>query len=136
MLQATNSRVPRWFTEGLAVYEETAAAPDWGDRLDPEAIHAIQHKQLLPVAELDRGFIRPSYPSQVIVSYFQGGKICSYIAEKWGYSKLLDMIQSFAKLESTPDVFQKDPRHFHHRFRQAIPGVAGRADQSHHRSFR
>jgi tetratricopeptide (TPR) repeat protein len=44
----------------------------------------------------------------VIVSYFQGGKICSYIAEKWGYSKLLDMVHSFAKLESTPDVFQKD----------------------------
>ncbi len=107
VLEATNSRVPRWFTEGLAVYEETAAAPDWGDRLDPEAIHAIQHKLLLPVAEIDRGFIRPSYPSQVIVSYFQGGKICSYIAEKWGYAKLLDMIQAFAKLESTPDVFQK-----------------------------
>jgi cellulose synthase operon protein C len=108
ILEATNSRVPRWFTEGLAVYEETAAAPDWGDRLDPDAIHAIQHKLLLPVADLDRGFIRPTYPSQVIVSYFQGGKICSYIAEKWGYSKLLDMVHSFAKLESTPDVFQKD----------------------------
>ncbi len=108
VIQATNSRVPRWFTEGLAVYEETAAAPDWGDRLDPEVIHAIQHKLLLPVAELDRGFIRPSYPSQVIVSYFQGGKICNYIAEKWGYPKLLDMVHSFAKLESTPDVFQKD----------------------------
>ncbi len=107
ILQATNSRVPRWFTEGLAVYEETAAAPDWGDRLDPEAIHAIQHKLLLPVAELDRGFIRPSYQAQVIVSYFQGGKICSYIAEKWGYSKLLDMVHAFAKLESTPEVFQK-----------------------------
>jgi tetratricopeptide (TPR) repeat protein len=107
VLQATNNRVPRWFTEGLAVYEETAAAPDWGDRLDPEAIHAIQHKLLLPVAELDRGFIRPSYPAQVIVSYFQGGKICSYIAEKWGYSKLLDMVHEFAKLESTPEVFQK-----------------------------
>ncbi|MGP0075187.1 MAG: tetratricopeptide repeat protein [Bryobacteraceae bacterium] len=108
ILQATDSRVPRWFTEGLAVYEETAAAPDWGDRLDPEAIHAIQKKLLLPVAELDRGFIRPSYPSQVIVSYFQGGKICSFIAEKWGYSKLLEMVHSFAKLESTPEVFQKD----------------------------
>jgi tetratricopeptide (TPR) repeat protein len=108
VLEATGSRVPRWFTEGLAVYEETAGAPDWGDRLDPEAIHAIQKKMLLPVAELDRGFIRPTYPSQVIVSYFQGGKICSYIAEKWGYAKLLDMIQSFAKLESTPEVFQKD----------------------------
>jgi tetratricopeptide (TPR) repeat protein len=108
VLQATNSRVPRWFTEGLAVYEETAAAPDWGDRLDPQAIQAIQNKKLLPVAQIDRGFVRPSYPSQVIVSYFQAGKICSYIAEKWGYSKLLDMIHSFARLESTPDVIRKD----------------------------
>jgi tetratricopeptide (TPR) repeat protein len=108
VLQATNNRVPRWFTEGLAVYEETAAAPDWGDRLDPQAIQAIQNKKLLPIAQLDRGFIRPSYGSQVIVSYFQGGKICSFIAEKWGYSKLLDMIHSFAKLESTPDVVRKD----------------------------
>jgi len=108
VLQATQSRVPRWFTEGLAVYEETAAAPDWGDRLDPEAINAIRTKKLLPIAQLDRGFVRPSYPSQVIVSYFQAGRICSFIAEKWGYSKLLDMIHSFAKLESTPDVIRKD----------------------------
>src|SRR5260370_26914225 len=33
VLQATHHRVPRWFTEGMAVYEETAAAPDSGDRL-------------------------------------------------------------------------------------------------------
>jgi tetratricopeptide (TPR) repeat protein len=105
VLQATNHRVPRWFTEGMAVYEETAAAPDWGDRLDPEAINAIQHKLLLPVAELDRGFVRPSYPSQVIVSYFQAGRICSYIAEKWGYSKLLDMMHEYAKLKTTPEIF-------------------------------
>ena len=106
VLQATNNRVPRWFTEGLAVYEESAASPDWGDGLDVESIHAMQHKMLLPVAELDRGFIRPSYPSQVIVSYYQGGQILTYIAEKYGYPKILDMIHAYAKLESTPDVFK------------------------------
>ena len=26
-----NHRVPRWFTEGLAVHEETEASPEWGD---------------------------------------------------------------------------------------------------------
>jgi len=107
VLQATHHRVPRWFTEGMAVYEETAAAPDWGDRLHPEAISAIHAKKLLPVAQLDRGFVRPSYPSQVIVSYFQAGKICSYIAEKWGYGKLLDMMHAYAKLKTTPEIFQE-----------------------------
>ena len=108
VLTATKHRVPRWFTEGLAVYEETAAAPDWGDRLDPEAIGAIQGNKMLPVAQLDRGFVRPSYPSQVIVSYFQAGQICGYIAQKWGYSKLLEMIHSFGDLKTTPQVIQED----------------------------
>ena len=57
-------RVPRWFTEGLAVYEETAIYPDWGDRLDHPSIMAIKEKKLLPVAELDRGY----HPSQLSAS--------------------------------------------------------------------
>ncbi len=35
ILTATNHRVPRWFTEGLAVHEETQASPEWGDRITP-----------------------------------------------------------------------------------------------------
>jgi tetratricopeptide (TPR) repeat protein len=109
VLNMTNHRVPRWFTEGLAVFEETGNGhPDWGDRLDPEAISAIKEKKLLPVADIDRGFIHPTYPAQVIVSYFQAGKICNFINEKWGYDKLLAMIHDYAKLMSTPDVIQKE----------------------------
>lgn len=106
VLAATNHRVPRWFTEGMAVHEETAISPDWGDRLDAQAIMAIKNKKLLPVAELDRGFIRPNYPGQVIVSYFQAGRICDYIKGKWGYSKLLDMMHEFAKGTSTAEVIE------------------------------
>lgn len=108
VLAATKHRVPRWFTEGMAVHEETAVSPEWGDRLDPEAILAIKNKKLLPVAELDRGFVRPSYPSQVVVSYFQAGKICDYIKTKWGYDKLLAMMYDFANGQDTPAVIQKE----------------------------
>ncbi|MDX1984986.1 MAG: tetratricopeptide repeat protein [Bryobacteraceae bacterium] len=106
VLAATNHRTPRWFTEGLAVHEETAVAPDWGDRLDPTVLKAIQQKKLLPISQLDRGFIRPTYPNQVIVSYFQAGKICDYINQKWGWDKLLSMMHAFAKNTSTADVVQ------------------------------
>ncbi|MDX2178911.1 MAG: tetratricopeptide repeat protein [Bryobacteraceae bacterium] len=104
-LAITNYRVPRWFTEGLAVYEETAVSPDWGDRLDPPTIVAIRDKKLLPVEKLDRGFIRPSYPAQVTVSYFQGGRICSYIAQNWGYPKLIEMLNDYGKGETTAKIF-------------------------------
>jgi tetratricopeptide (TPR) repeat protein len=107
VLAATNHLAPRWFGEGLAVYEETAASPDWGDRLDPDAIMAMKQKKLLPIAGLDRGFVRPQYPSQVVVSYFQAGKICGYIASKWGYDKLLEMMHAFGTGASTPEVVQQ-----------------------------
>jgi cellulose synthase operon protein C len=107
VLSLTNDRVPRWFTEGLAVHEETAAAPDWGDRLSPEILAAIRDKKLLPVADIDRGFVHPTFPSQVIVSYYQAGKICDYISERWGESKLLDMIHEFGKNRPTVDVIRE-----------------------------
>jgi cellulose synthase operon protein C len=107
VLSLTNDRVPRWFTEGLAVHEETAAAPDWGDRLTPEILSAIRDKKLLPVADIDRGFVHPTFPAQVIVSYYQAGKICDYISERWGEGKLLDMIHEFAKNRPTVDVIKE-----------------------------
>ncbi|MBS1875334.1 MAG: tetratricopeptide repeat protein [Acidobacteria bacterium] len=107
VLTATKHRVPRWFTEGMAVHEETATSPDWGDRLTPDIIKAIADKKLLPVATLDRGFIHPSFPSQVIISYFQGGKICDFINDKWGYDKLLAMMHAFGAKKATPEVFEQ-----------------------------
>jgi tetratricopeptide (TPR) repeat protein len=107
VLTATKHRVPRWFTEGVAVHEETAASPDWGDRMTPDIIAALRDKKLLPVSEMDRGFIRPKYPAQVVVSYFQAGQICDYITERWGYDKLLEMMHAFGARKSTPEVIEQ-----------------------------
>jgi tetratricopeptide (TPR) repeat protein len=107
-LTITNHRIPRWFTEGIAVHEETAIYPDWGDRLSPPVIMAIRDKKLLPIAQIDRGFIHPSYPNQVIVSYFQAGKICDFISAKWSESKILDMVHDFATTENTEAVLKKE----------------------------
>jgi len=130
ILTATNFRVPRWFTEGLAVHEETEASPEWGDRITPDVVVAIREKKLLPVAELDRGFIRPEYPNQVLVSYYQAGRICDYIKERWGADKLLDMVHSFAAHKSTPDVIRQDlgmaPEDFDKQFLEWLDKDAGK----------
>jgi len=106
VLTATKHRVPRWFTEGLAVHEETAIHKDWGDRLDAMSIDAIKKKKLLPIADLDRGFVRPEYPMQVQVSYFQAGRICDYINSKWGWDKLMGMMHDYAESKTTPEAIQ------------------------------
>jgi cellulose synthase operon protein C len=108
ILTMTNHRVPRWFAEGLAVHEETEASPEWGDRITPEILLAIRDKRLLPVTDLDRGFVRPEYQTQVVVSYYQAGRICDYIQKRWGADKLLEMVHSYAKVENTEDVIQQD----------------------------
>ncbi|MEP7363482.1 MAG: tetratricopeptide repeat protein [Acidobacteriota bacterium] len=131
VLTATKHRVPRWFTEGFAVHEETEAAPDWGDRMTPDIIGAIKAKQLLPVADLDRGFIRPKYPQQVIVSYFQAGRICDYIQMKWNYDKLLEMMHLFGARKTTPEVIQQalgmTPEAFDKEFLAWVEKEAGTA---------
>jgi tetratricopeptide (TPR) repeat protein len=108
VLNATHHQVPRWFTEGLAVHEEGAIAPDWGSRLTPDIVMALQKKQLLPVEGLDRGFVRPQFPDQVLVSYYQAGKICDYIVEKWGNEAILGMIHSYGERKTTPEAISEN----------------------------
>jgi tetratricopeptide (TPR) repeat protein len=107
VLTATNFRVPRWFAEGLAVHEEGQGNPQWSDRLTPDIVVAFKNKKLLPVAELDRGFVHQEYPGQVQVSYFQAGRICDFIQSRWGADKLVEMVHAFADLRPTPDVIQQ-----------------------------
>jgi Tfp pilus assembly protein PilF len=107
VLTATRHRVPRWFAEGLAVHEEGLGNPAWADRLTPDVVVALKEKKLLPVSELDRGFVHPEYPEQILVSYYQAGRVCDYIQERWGADRLVDMVHAFAELKPTPDVIQQ-----------------------------
>jgi tetratricopeptide (TPR) repeat protein len=108
ILTATNFRVPRWFTEGLAVHEEGKHSPEWKSQPTPDVLAAIRDKKLLPVARLDRGFVYPDYPAQVLVSYFQAGSICDFVEENWGEDKLLDMVHSYAQLKATPEAIRQN----------------------------
>lgn len=139
ILTATNHRVPRWFTEGLAVHEEGAHSTEWKNRATPDVLAAIRDKKLLPVTGLDRGFVYPDYPAQVIVSYFQAGSICDFIAEKWGEGKLLDMVHSYAKLATTPQTIQQNlgitPEEFDRQYLTWIDSQYG-AEASHFDEWR
>jgi hypothetical protein len=69
---------------------------------------AIKNKQLLPISDLDRGFIHPRAPAQVLVSYYQAGKICDFITEKWGWDTILAMLKDYANDVDTPTVIRKE----------------------------
>jgi len=102
-LEATNHLVPRWYSEGISMYEEWEARPNWGERITPDFVEAYVDEKLLPVADLDKGFMRPSYPNQIAVSYFQAGLICQFIDREWGFERLVEMLHRFAGEISTAD---------------------------------
>jgi tetratricopeptide (TPR) repeat protein len=105
-LEATNHLVPRWFSEGVSVYEEWSTGPLKGRHIPVPVLAAIKEDKFLPVAELDRGFIRPTYEAQVIVSYMQAGLICEYIAGRFGQEALARMLDEFRNGKDTAQAIQ------------------------------
>ena len=95
-LEATGNLVPRWFSEGVSVFEEWSTGPLPGRHIPVRVLEAMADDRFLPVAELDGGFMRPTYEGQVIVSYTQAGLLCQYIAQEWGQQGLVDMLTGFA----------------------------------------
>jgi tetratricopeptide (TPR) repeat protein len=128
-LEATNHLVPRWYSEGISMYEEWEARPVWGERVTPPFIRAFAEGKLLPIAELDKGFMRPTYDDQVVVSYFQAGLVCQMIDRQWGADKLLQLLEAFARNTATADaiteVLEVETEVFDERLQSYIEDLLG-----------
>jgi tetratricopeptide (TPR) repeat protein len=103
-LSMTDNRVPRWFSEGLSVYEERAARPGWGGDVSPDFLLAYLEGRLLPLSELNNGFVRPSYPEQVIHSYFQASLVFEFIEARWGFEVIREILKAFKDSKNQDEV--------------------------------
>jgi cellulose synthase operon protein C len=103
----TDHKVPKWFSEGLSVYEERHGFTGWGDRMKLPYLQAIQAKKFLPVAQMNDGFLHPKYPNQVLVSYYQASLICDFIEFKGGFAAIKKMLLLYKANKNTPEVFQE-----------------------------
>ncbi|HSG64949.1 MAG TPA: tetratricopeptide repeat protein [Gammaproteobacteria bacterium] len=100
-LEATNHLVPRWFSEGVSVYEEWSTGPLPGRHIPVHVLQAMGEDKFLPVADLDGGFIRPTYEGQVMVSYMQAGLICEYIEQRWGQDAFVALLARYTAGDET-----------------------------------
>jgi len=128
-LEATDHLVPRWFSEGISVFEEWRSGPNRGVRIPISVYLAIKEGRMLPVAELDQGFVRPSYESQVIVSYMQAGLVCQFIDQKFGVEKLTALLYKFADglktLDAVEATFGITADEFDREFRKFVESEHG-----------
>ncbi|MDH3531962.1 MAG: tetratricopeptide repeat protein, partial [Gammaproteobacteria bacterium] len=100
-LEASDHLVPRWFSEGISVYEEWRSGPNPGVRIPMSVYSAMHEQRFLPIARLDEGFIRPTYEGQVLVSYMQAGLICQFIDRDFGTEKLRGLLLAFRDGQQT-----------------------------------
>jgi tetratricopeptide (TPR) repeat protein len=106
-LGLTNSRVPRWFSEGLAVFEERRARPGWGFDVTPDFLTAFQAGRLSPASALNQSFLRPSYPEQVVHAYFQGALLMEMIERDHGFEAIVDMLDAYREGRPTDEVLRQ-----------------------------
>ena len=94
-LGLSDHNVPRWFTEGLSVYEEKLARPEWARDMDLELYIAVEKDLLYPLKEINKGFTRPKFPDQIMLTYYQSAKLIEYIAKKYGFKAIISMLYEF-----------------------------------------
>jgi tetratricopeptide (TPR) repeat protein len=106
-LQITDHLVPRWFSEGLSVFEEHNARPGWGDDWSAESIKAFADGRWFKIANLDNGFIRPKRPDDISLAYFQASQVCHFINERYSFDAILEMLRGYRERKKTPEILQQ-----------------------------
>ncbi|MEE2897582.1 MAG: tetratricopeptide repeat protein [Gemmatimonadota bacterium] len=105
-LGMTDNRVPRWFSEGLAVHEQRHGRAGWGHQPSLAFLRALRDGELKKVSELNDGFMRPAYPEQVIFSYYQASLVFQVIEDRHGFDAIRRMLDGYRRGETTVDLFE------------------------------
>jgi tetratricopeptide (TPR) repeat protein len=104
-IQLSNSRVPRWFTEGLSEYETLIARPDWRRENDADLYGAVANQALPSIGNLNSEFMQPD-TNAVVVAYYQSAVTIEYLVQTYGFPKIVEALKLFGKGKETADVLQ------------------------------
>ena len=140
-LALSDNRVPRWFSEGLAVHEQRKARQGWGHQANIPFLMSLRDGRLKTVSVLNDGFINPDYPQQVIHSYFQASLVFQIIEERYGFDVIRNMLQGYAEGRTTEELFEslvgmsltefddEFDQYLHERFARPLAGLVKIAEE-------
>ncbi len=106
-LALSNNRVPRWFSEGLAVHDQRDAREGWGHQPEASFLIALRDGRLEPFSTLNDGFMRPDYPQQVVHSYLQASLVFQLIEDQHGFEVIPAMLRGYRDGASTADLVEQ-----------------------------
>lgn len=103
-LQMSANRIPRWLTEGISVYEEQQARPEWGRDMDLEFAEALERGTVIGLPELNAGFMDPT---TISMAYYEASLLVEYLVEKYGHDGLEQLVRAFAEGGDTDATLKK-----------------------------
>lgn len=106
-IQLSGSRVPRWFTEGLAEYETLVERPEWQREEDLSLYDAMRLNRLPRVAAMNEAFSHARDMEDMGTAYYGSTQIVTMIAERHGRDKLRKMLDLWRAKKRTPQVIQE-----------------------------
>jgi tetratricopeptide (TPR) repeat protein len=106
-LQMTANRMPRWLSEGISVWEEREGRPYWGRRQGLDLVRAAGQDKLLHIAELNSGFSGARNNADLGFAYFQSYLVVDFIAEEYGFEKLVDLVYQYGLIKEDSERFSE-----------------------------
>ncbi|MFO0589920.1 MAG: tetratricopeptide repeat protein [Polyangiaceae bacterium] len=106
-IQLSKNHVPRWFTEGLSEYETIVRRPEWQREEDPALYAALKGGRIPAVDGFNRAFTHVDSAEDVTMAYFAASQIIVFMAEKFGFPKVVAMMPKWAAGKRTPEVVKE-----------------------------
>lgn len=106
-IQMSKNHVPRWYTEGLSEYETIIRRPEWQREEDPALYAALKDGRIPAVDGFNRAFTHVDSAEDITMAYFAASQIIVFMAEKYGFPKVVSMMPRWAAGKRTPDVVRE-----------------------------
>jgi cellulose synthase operon protein C len=103
-LQLSRQRVPRWLTEGISVYEEQRARPEWGREMELEFVDVLERGGVIPLADLNKAFTNAA---TIGLAYYQASLVVEHIVAAHGHDALRTMLVAFGGGADTPAAIRR-----------------------------
>ncbi|MEZ4265057.1 MAG: hypothetical protein R3F39_01675 [Myxococcota bacterium] len=106
-IHLSRSRVPRWFTEGLAVYEATEGRPEWRREMDDTLLAWRRAGSLRGIADFDLAFTQARSLDAIVLAYYHAYRVAEFIDTTFGTKRLKRMLELWGQKKKTDAVFSE-----------------------------
>jgi len=93
-IQMSNSRVPRWLTEGISEWEETQARKDWTRPGEAMFARTVSKGDAIKLKDLNEAF---QDPKRISLAYYQGRLVVDYMVTTFGQSGLNKLLRAYGQ---------------------------------------